>query len=124
VRIVPADAGAIAISFPRRPGGARVFVAEGNVLVNVVADGLNPAQGERDFPEQRPCDLGKAVGLVIAAAQQEHQALVGQILDGVLLYSASELIRLAVSLTIPLADSRVRPLGATIRLHQLPKPSR
>src|SRR6201993_2699650 len=43
VGIVPADAGAIAVSFPGRPGGARVLIAEGNVLVNVIADGLDPA---------------------------------------------------------------------------------
>src|SRR5689334_21106871 len=43
---VPADAGAIAVSFPRCPGGARVFVAEDNVLVNVIADGLDTGPAE------------------------------------------------------------------------------
>ena len=59
---VPADAGAIAIRLPRRPGGACVFVAEGNVLVSVIADGLDPAPAGWGFPEQRPRDLGKPVG--------------------------------------------------------------
>src|SRR5271155_4002523 len=64
-RIVPADAGAIAISFPRRPGGARVFVAEGNVLVNVIANGLDAGPAERRIAEPRPGDIGQPVGLAI-----------------------------------------------------------
>src|SRR3984893_3393802 len=51
VSIVPADAGAIAVSLPGRPGGARVFIAEGNVLVNKIADRLDPAPAGRSFPE-------------------------------------------------------------------------
>jgi len=51
VGIVPADAGAIAVSFPGRPSGTRVFIAEGNVLVNIIADGLDPPPAERSFPE-------------------------------------------------------------------------
>src|SRR6266403_3348455 len=73
VSIVPADAGAIAEGFPSRPAGTRMFIAEGNVLVNEVADGLDATPAERRLPEQRPCDLGKPIGLAIAAGQQEHQ---------------------------------------------------
>ena len=51
VRIIPADAGAIAVSFPGGPGGARMLVPEGNVLVNVVADGLDAGPTERAFAE-------------------------------------------------------------------------
>jgi len=66
---VPADAGAIAVSLPRRPGAARMFVAKRNVVVNVITDGLNPAPAEWGFPEQRLCDLGQPVGFAVAAAQ-------------------------------------------------------
>jgi hypothetical protein len=72
-----------------------VFIAEGEVLVDVIADRLHPAPTERGFPEQRPCDLGKPVGFTIAAAQQEHQSVVGQILDRMLLCPAGDPIRLA-----------------------------
>ena len=44
VSIVPADARAIAVGFPGRPASARVFIPEGNVLVNVVADGLGRSE--------------------------------------------------------------------------------
>src|SRR5271155_3246754 len=71
VRIVSADAGAIAVGFPRRPGVARMFVAEGNVVVNVIAYGLHTGPAERGFLEQRPCDIGQPVGFAVAAAQQE-----------------------------------------------------
>jgi hypothetical protein len=47
------------------------------------------------FPNSDPCDLGKPVGFAVATAQQEHQSLVRQILDRVLLCSARDLIRLA-----------------------------
>ena len=44
VRIIPPDAGAaIAEGFPSRPAGPGVFVVKGNMLVNVVADGLDAA---------------------------------------------------------------------------------
>ena len=50
MRIIPADAGAIAEGFPSRPAGAGVFVAEGDVLVNVIADGLDAAQSSGVCP--------------------------------------------------------------------------
>jgi hypothetical protein len=56
---------------------------------------VKPRPTERGFPEQRPCDLGKPVGFTIAAAQQEHQSVVGQILDRMLLCPAGDPIRLA-----------------------------
>src|SRR5438270_220525 len=46
---IPADAGTIAVSFPRRPAGARMLVAEGNMLVHVVADGLDTGPASRGF---------------------------------------------------------------------------
>jgi hypothetical protein len=94
VSIVPAYAGAIAEGFPSRPAGTRMFIAEGNVLVNEVADGLDATPAERRLPEQRPCDLGKPIGLAIAAAQQEHQGLVGQVFHSVLICLAGDHIRL------------------------------
>jgi len=65
VSIVPANAGAIAECFPTRPAGTRVFVAKGDVLVDVVAASLDAAPAERRLPEQRPGDLGEPVGLAI-----------------------------------------------------------
>ena len=82
--IVPAHAGTIAVSFPGGPACPRVLIAEGNVLVNEVADGLNPSPAERRSSEQRPRDIRKPVGLAVATAQQENHRFVGQILDGVL----------------------------------------
>jgi hypothetical protein len=95
VRIITADAGAIAVGFPSRSACARVFIAEGNVLVNVAADGLDTAPAERRLPEQRSCDLGKSVGPAIAAGQEERQGVVGQILHSVLICVGSDHIRLA-----------------------------
>jgi hypothetical protein len=75
VRIIPADAGAIAEGFPCRPAGACVFVAEGDVLVNVVADGLDAAAAEQRLSEQRPGGLGEPVGLAISATREQYQGL-------------------------------------------------
>jgi hypothetical protein len=95
VRKIAADAGAIAVGFLSRSACASVFIAEGYVLVNVVANGLDAAPTERCLPEQRPCNLGKSVGLAIAAGQEERQSVVGQILHSVLICVGSDHIRLA-----------------------------
>ena len=48
---VPADAGTIAVSLPCGPACPRVLVTEDNVLMNEIADGLNPAPAKRRIPE-------------------------------------------------------------------------
>ena len=73
VRIIPANAGAIAEGFPGRPAGAGVFVAEGDVPVYVVADGRDAAPAERRLSEQRSGDLGEPVGLAISVTQEQYQ---------------------------------------------------
>jgi hypothetical protein len=64
------------------------------------------------------------IGLAIAAAEQENQDVVGKVLDGVLLGGGITGSGRPESLTTPVLEMRIRPCGATIRLHQLPNASR
>ena len=102
----------------------RVLVAELDVLVDEITDGLDATPAGGRLVEQRPSRLRKAVGLAVATPQQVHQSLFGQVLDRVLLRPLFD------SVGRPrVADDRISPemnfpFGATIRLHQLPNPSR
>jgi hypothetical protein len=80
VRIIPADAGAIAAGFPSSPAGPGVLVAKGNMLVNVVADSLDAAPAEWRLHEQRPGGLGEPVALAISAlvGSNTKASLIGQ----------------------------------------------
>ena len=64
--------------------GARVLVAEGDVVVDEVADRLDAPPAGGAGAEQLPGGLGQPVRLAVAAAQQVDQGLVRQILHRVL----------------------------------------
>lgn len=80
---IPADTDAFVISFPCGAGRARMLIIERHVLVDEVADCLDP-RPPFHMPEHRPRNLGQAIRLAIAASQQEQQSLVREILDRVL----------------------------------------
>ena len=62
-----------------------MLVAEGDAVVDVVADRLHARPAGRRAAEQRPGGVGKPVGVAVAAAQQEDEHVVRQVLDRVLL---------------------------------------
>ena len=81
VRIVTAHAAALVVGLQCGARGSRMRVAELDVLVHEVADGLHARPAGRPGAEPLPGDLGQAVGLAIAAAQQVDQRRFGQHLD-------------------------------------------
>ncbi len=54
------------------------------MVVNEVANRLDPRPARGRLLEQFPCDIGKPVGFAVAAAEQVDQRIRRQILDGVL----------------------------------------
>jgi hypothetical protein len=54
------------------------------VVVHEVANGLHPRPAERRLSEEAPSLIGKAIGLTVAAAEQEQQGFRRQVLDLVL----------------------------------------
>src|SRR5438552_3812072 len=80
VRIVAADAGPVVKGFQRCPCHARVLIAEGDMSMDIVADGLNPAPSRWRLPEEIPRRLGKPIGFAVPASEQEGQRFLGQIL--------------------------------------------
>src|SRR3984957_1074211 len=66
VRIVAADTLALVEHFPRRHGRARVLIAERDMVVNEIADCLDPCPAGRRLLEQLPRNIEKPVGLAVA----------------------------------------------------------
>ena len=81
---VPTHAGALLIGFPGGLGRTRVLVAEGEVVVDEVADRLHASPSGRRCREQAPGDLRQSVRLAITAAEQVQQRLFRQVLHRVL----------------------------------------
>ncbi len=61
-----------------------MLVAERDVVVDEIANRLDPRPARRRLLEQLPCDIGKPVGLAVAAAEQIDDGLRRQILDRML----------------------------------------
>jgi len=95
------------------------------MFMDEIADRLDARPSQGRLPERRPGRFGEAVGFAVAAPEQIHQSLRRQFLHGVLrggeidCSSGSPLSLISASVEI-----RMSPCGATMRLHQLPKPSR
>ncbi len=109
---------------PRRHGRPRVLVAERDVVVNKVANCLDLCPTRRRFLEQLPCDIGKPIGLAIAAAEQIDDGPAGKSLIACWVAEGMIMSGRPLSRTTPSAERRMRPAGATSRLHQFPKLSR
>ena len=78
---VAADAAAFVERLPGRLGGIGELIAEDDVVVDEVADGLDARPAEGGMFEEIPGDVGEAIGFAIAAAEEENQDLGGQVLD-------------------------------------------
>ncbi len=125
VRIVAADALALLVSLPRGLGGARMLVAEGDVAVNEIADRLHPRPAERRLLEQLARRSPKAGRSRNSGCRADRPAC-----PRAAPRSCAERPRQTpgpagpLSRTTPSAARRMRPAGATMRLHQLPNTSR
>ena len=93
MRKIAADAGALLVDVMRRLHVMGVLVAESDVVVHEVDDGLHARPAERRVGEQRPGDIGELVGFAIAARHQILQHIVGQLIDRQLLRGRHQRIR-------------------------------
>ena len=93
--VVAANAGPFVESLRGAAGRAGVLVVEGDMVMNIIADGLHARVPWSRAAEELPSRLGQQIGLAIAAAQQEHEGFFGQILHGVLPGGGHNLIWLA-----------------------------
>ena len=75
MRVVATDAFALVEHFPRRHGRAGILVTEGDVAMNEVANRLHPLPSRRCLLKQLPRNIGKPVGLAVAAAEQKDYCL-------------------------------------------------
>ena len=94
MRVVAADAGPFVESLRGAAGGAGVLVVEGNMVMNVSR--RLPARAAYPgavLPKSCQAVSRQQIGLTIAAAQQEHEGIFGQILHGVLPGGGHNLIR-------------------------------
>jgi len=95
VREVAADSSSLVESFPGRLGGPRILVAEGDMVMDIITDRLNPSPSRRRLTEKLPSRFGQPICFAISAAQQVDQSLFGQICYGVLLSRGNNDIRFA-----------------------------
>ena len=84
MRVVAADADPFVESLRGAAGGAGVLIVEGNMVMHVIADGLHARVAWSRAAEELPGRLRQQIGLAIAAAQQEKESLLGQILHRIL----------------------------------------
>ena len=122
--VVAADALAFIEDFPRRHGGAGVLVAESDVAMDEIADRLDPRPARRRRLEQLPRRFGQPIGLAIAAAEQVDQRLRRQSSIACCSAEGNDRVGQAAVAHHAVGGQRIAPAGATMRLHQLPKPSR
>src|SRR5260370_42281226 len=92
---VAAHAASFTENIHRCLGGARVLIAEGDVVVHEIADRLHPAPARQRRTEYGPRRVRQTVGLAITAAEQEDQALVREVRDRLLRRVDRDRIRLA-----------------------------
>jgi hypothetical protein len=82
--VVAADALALVVNLPRRRGCAGVLIAERNVAMNKITDGLHARPARLCILEQLPCDVGQPIGLAITAAKQINECVGRQVFHGML----------------------------------------
>ena len=81
MRVVAADAALFRIGLRRRTRCAGVRVAELDVLMNEVADGLNAAPARLGAAEQLPSQIEQLIAVAEPAGEQKDQRFFGEILD-------------------------------------------
>jgi hypothetical protein len=90
-----------------------------------IADCLDAWPPAGRSPEEGPGLLGKPIGFAVTAPEQKHQCFRRrQILHGVLWGEKVGPVRQTAVVDERVGEVRMSPGGSTIRLHQLPKPSR
>src|SRR5215208_6082326 len=92
---VAADAKALFMPIPRRARRTGIRIAEGQAVVHIVADRLNPLPPWPHVAEARPGGIREAIGLAVSAAEKKLERLRGQVLDRNLTRTGHRQIRLA-----------------------------
>src|SRR3954465_6241065 len=93
--VVAADPALFCVSLSGRAGRARVLVAERDVVVDEVADGLHARPARRCRPEQPPRLIRQAIGFAVPAPEQEQKRVRRQGLNRMLLGPDISWVRLA-----------------------------
>src|SRR3984893_12489835 len=84
MRVVSADASPLSERNPRRLRWASVRVAERDVMMHIVANGLNSLCATGRHREERPRQSREPVGLAVSTAEEKLKALLGEILHRML----------------------------------------
>src|SRR5713226_3898423 len=95
MRVVAAHALALLESLPCRSRGSGILVVEGDVAMDVVADGLNAAGAGGRLAEQVPRDGGQPIGLAVSASEKEYERLLGKIFHRMLVLRQGDRVGLA-----------------------------
>ena len=120
---VAAHADALGEDVERGPGGARVGVAERDLRLHPVADGLHPRPAPRGVAEQLDRNRRQQIDLAKPASHQVAQRLGRQIADRHFARIRADRIRQPASSTTVEFVRRMVPCGATNRVLRFPNKS-
>ncbi len=102
-------------------GGIGVLIAEGDVVVNEVADGLDQRPAFRHFPEFRPGKFRQSVGVAVAAAEEINQRLDRQSLERALHRVRRHVVGIAAVLHKKIRRNRQPPGGRLDHVANIPE---
>src|SRR4029434_6172217 len=123
VCVITANAGPLVESLPGSLG-ARVLVAKCDMPVDVVADCLDAPHPVGELPNSCQAVSDRRSVSQYRLPNRNSRVSSGSSSTGVCLATETTTSGCPVSFTSASVDNLTRPLGATIRLHQLPKLSR
>ena len=104
-------------------GGIGVLIAEGDVVVNEVADGLNQRPALRHLAEFGPGEFRQSIGVAVAAAEEINQRLDRQSLKRALRRVRRHVVRIAAVLHKKIKRNRQPPGRGPDHVANIPKPS-
>src|SRR5918997_2800955 len=95
---ISTNAFALVKRIPRRPGGARMFIAKRDMLMHKIAHSLDAPPTERRIAKKRPGLVHELVRVTVATAEQKHESIFRQILYRMLTrFRVDEVVRAGIA---------------------------
>jgi len=109
MRKIPADTSPVGKPAIRRSERIRLQVIETDVIVDEVADSPDALPSEWGRRKPSPGKIGEPVGIAVAAAEQEDQHLIRQVVNRMLKRAFRDNVRLPVVINLELRGNRRQP---------------
>jgi hypothetical protein len=121
---VTADTDAFEVTFRSGAVGSSEVIAKLEMVMHVIADGLNPLPAGLKLAEKAPGKIVQLLRVAITAAEQKEECIVRQIPNLMLYGVGNHIIRQSTVQDFKALRICRRPAGATRRVQTLPKEPR